>query len=123
MARGASGEPDFLDEGSDALRTRRLRDAVELQGELDVFPRRKGREEVEKLEDGADRFAPDPAEPVLVEVAEGNSPDLDAPSSGRSIPAMQLRRVLLPEPDGPIRATRSPGSSERETPRSTGVVP
>src|SRR5262249_55436529 len=43
------------------------------------------------------------------------SPMMTAPSDGRSIPAMMLRRVVLPDPEGPIRARNSPSGTSRLT--------
>jgi len=37
------------------------------------------------------------------------------PSSFLSVPAMQLTSVLLPEPFGPMRPTRSPGRTTKST--------
>src|SRR5271165_6098373 len=34
------------------------------------------------------------------------------PASGRIVPAMRLRRVVLPEPFGPMRPSTSPGETE-----------
>src|SRR6266700_4030604 len=44
------------------------------------------------------------------------------PSSLRKVPEMQLTSVLLPEPFGPIRPRRSPGSTMRST-LSSAVKP
>ena len=40
------------------------------------------------------------------------------PAVGRSMPAMRLRIVVLPLPDGPVIATISPAAMARSTPRS-----
>ena len=52
-------------------------------------------------------------------VAEAWARSLDesmiVPLSGRSIPERRLSNVLLPEPEGPINATRSPGWIEKLT--------
>src|SRR5512136_2106717 len=45
------------------------------------------------------------------------------PSSFLSVPAMQLTSVLLPEPLGPIRPTRSPGPTAKSTPSSAVKPP
>ena len=42
---------------------------------------------------------------------------LICPEVTRSIPARQRRRVVLPEPDGPSRTTKVPGSTVRLTSR------
>ena len=41
--------------------------------------------------------------------------------SGSTRPAIAARRVLLPQPEGPTRATNSPGAIARSTPASTSV--
>ena len=45
------------------------------------------------------------------------------PVSLRSVPQMQLTSVLLPEPLGPIRPTRSPSATARSTPSSATKPP
>ena len=45
------------------------------------------------------------------------------PLSGRSIPENKLSNVLLPEPEGPIKATRSPGCIEKLTSFKIGWLP
>src|SRR5438552_10442557 len=45
------------------------------------------------------------------------------PSSFLSVPAMQLTSVLLPEPFGPMRPTRSPGRTRKSTPSSAVKPP
>ena len=48
-----------------------------------------------------------------------------APSVGRSSAPSISRRVVLPDPEGPMMRTTSPGSMVRETPRTavTSVAP
>ena len=45
------------------------------------------------------------------------------PESGRSIAAITLSRVLLPQPDGPVIATTSPGAARKETSRRARIRP
>ena len=45
-----------------------------------------------------------------------------SPLSGRSIPAIRFSSVLLPEPDGPISAIKSPVAMSSEMSDSTGTV-
>src|SRR4051812_17354691 len=49
-------------------------------------------------------------------------PTRSTPPSGRSMPAIRLSSVLLPEPDGPINAMKSPSSMESVMLDSTGTV-
>ena len=44
-----------------------------------------------------------------------------APLDGLSRPPSRLRSVVLPDPDGPIRARNSPGGISRFTPFSTSI--
>src|SRR5262249_4782831 len=44
-----------------------------------------------------------------------------SPPVGRSRPAIRFSRVVLPEPDGPIRARNSPSSTSRSRSWSTGM--
>ena len=49
---------------------------------------------------------------------------ITSPALGRSRRPAICSRVNLPEPDGPVSATISPGSSENETPfRTSSEVP
>ncbi len=45
-----------------------------------------------------------------------------APEVGRSSPAKRLRKVDLPEPEQPRRATNSPGWISREMSLTAGMV-
>ncbi len=51
------------------------------------------------------------------------SPMKTLPSLSVSSPATMLRRVDLPQPDGPTRTMNSPSSMSRLTPFSTSVDP
>ena len=52
-------------------------------------------------------------------MASTRSPSmLTSPSVGRSSPATRLSRVVLPEPERPMRARNSPGASDRLTSRT-----
>ena len=55
------------------------------------------------------------AAPASLSMSTRSSPTRTAPLVGLSIPAMRLSRVDLPEPDGPMMATASPGSTRRLT--------
>src|SRR5947207_10160947 len=46
---------------------------------------------------------------------------LTSPAVGASSPPSRCSSVLLPDPDAPTTATRSPGATARSTPRSTGT--
>ena len=53
---------------------------------------------------------------------ESRSPATETmPPSGSSRPARQDSSVDLPDPEGPVTATISPGSSSSETPRRASV--
>ena len=62
------------------------------------------------------RVAAETRERVLVERRKVRPvDDDDRPNSGRSRPAMIMRSVDLPEPDGPTMPTASPRPTSRET--------
>ena len=86
--------------------------------EDDVLLGRERRQEVEELEDEADVAAAELGEGGVAhrrDLARRRS--RPTPSVGRSRPARMCMRVDLPEPEGPITATSSPGSAtESETP-------
>jgi hypothetical protein len=44
-----------------------------------------------------------------------------SPDVGRSRPPRRWRRVLFPDPDGPMTATNSPGSTASDTPRTAAT--
>jgi hypothetical protein len=45
------------------------------------------------------------------------------PESGRSMPEAILRRVVLPQPEGPSRQSTSPGATTSEMPASARTDP
>src|SRR4051794_884363 len=59
-----------------------------------------------------------------IESGPASSPSkASAPSPMGSSPAIKRRRVVLPEPEGPSRATSSPGATDRSTESSTRLAP
>ena len=48
-------------------------------------------------------------------------PTITLPLVGRSMPAIRLSSVVLPEPEGPMSARKSPDGTPSETPLSTGT--
>ncbi len=108
---------------ADATRAFRAADPVELQRQRDVLHRGKPGEQVEVLEDVADRA---PAQPRLVvarqSVDSATPPTRTSPvwSAPPRLPAM-VSSVLLPEPLGPITATSS--SRRRPTRSMPGAAP
>ena len=56
------------------------------------------------------------AAPASDSMSTRSSPTRTEPEVGRSIPAMRLSSVDLPDPDGPMMATASPGSIRTLTP-------
>ena len=91
----------------------------------DVLLRGQHRQQVEELEDEADVLAPQQRDLAVAERADVLSGDRDVPLVGTSSAARMCISVDLPEPDGPITATSSPGFTCSETPRnaSTAVSP
>ncbi len=81
-------------------------------------PRRSGCGRARQLEGAGEA---EPGAPVRRQAAEAWPAKMTLPASGRSSPARQLTKVLLPEPFGPIRPSRSPAqrrASCRTAPRS-----
>ena len=95
-----------------------------VNGEPDVLADVEQRDEVEELEDEARLLAAEPGRLVVGQRADVAALEDDVPVVGWSRPPSSWRSVLLPEPDGPMRATNSPGADrERDAPeRIDGVV-
>src|SRR5215813_11478719 len=55
--------------------------------------------------------------------AKSVSPNPTVPEVGRSSPAATFKNVLLPEPDGPIKAVNDPAASATLTPSSATTAP
>ncbi len=101
------------------LDTRRARgfgaDAVELEGQGDVLDRGQPGEQVEVLEDVADRPASHPSLVRARDIREVD-PVHEHLAAGRLLEAAAIvKSVLLPEPLGPMIATSSPRSTVRST--------
>ena len=91
----------------------------------DVLDGGEGGDQVEVLEDVADRRTPHPGAAVRAQRREVGALDRDVPDVGLSSPPARVSSVDLPEPDGPMIATSSPACAANETPRSacTAVSP
>src|ERR1700730_4778212 len=61
------------------------------------------------------------ARPASESAVTSASSSLISPLSAASSPAIRCSSVLLPEPDSPVSATRSPGATSRLTPRNTAI--
>ena len=97
-----------------SLRSRRGK-AGEQERQLHVLERRQHRHQVVELKDEADVPRPPVGELRFVERRDVHRrPRAASPASGLSIPAIRLSSVLLPEPDGPISATKSPAAMAKE---------
>ena len=83
----------------------------------DVFQRRHGRDQVERLEHDADMVAAEAGQLVLVQSAQILPATRSNPLVGRSSPAMIIIMVDLPDPDGPTTLTVSPRLTVRSMPR------
>ena len=84
----------------------------------------EARDQVELLEDEADRLAAEAGARGVGERRSTSWPSMRmAPESARSRPATRWRRVDLPLPDSPVRARERPEGSVRETPARTGSGP
>ena len=56
-------------------------------------------------------------------IVDGEAVDLDPPPESVSSALMQRRKVLLPEPEGPMTHTTSLAAIRQEMPRSTWLSP
>ena len=120
----AVAEPHQLER---RLRARSLRSLplilTQQQRQLDVLERGQHRNQVVELEDVADvarRASFASARPLSVRDV-GLADHRRRPTVGWSMPPIRLSSVVLPLPDGPISATKSPSSMSSERPSSTGT--
>jgi hypothetical protein len=79
------------------------------------------------LEDEADAVAPQRAQVVDLPAAgpvveDGLAAELDAARAGSITAPRHLSRVLLPEPEGPMSPTTSPGAMLISTPLSASTA-
>ena len=94
---------------------------VSSSGSSTFSKRVEHRDEVVHLEDEAD-VARAPARQRVSVKREISLPSTTMrPPVGRSMPAMRLSSVVLPEPDGPMSARKSPRGTASVTPLSTGT--
>jgi hypothetical protein len=63
-----------------------------------------------------------PASSVSERVVISVPPIFISPLSGLSMPAMRLRRVVFPDPEGPMSARNSPSSISNVMSFSTGSI-
>ena len=108
-APSRSDEPDQRQRVLDVLAPLAPRQAREQQRQLDVLERREHRHQVVELEDEADvRARASAASSPSDSRAMSTPATCDLARDGLSMPAIRLSSVDLPEPDGPISATKSP---------------
>ena len=119
---GAVGQAHRL-EHAGRLRLRRPAPrALEIQGVLDVLGRRQRGKQVELLEHEPDRRPPELPAAAPAGTGPPRAPrSPPAPTSGVSMQPRIVRKVVLPEPEGPSRATISPRRRVRLAPRRTGT--
>ncbi len=91
------------------------------QRHFDVRARRERPQQQVALEDEADELAAGTGGMRLP--PDRASVDPDAPRVGLLRPPIRLSSVLLPDPERPVIATASPGSTRSETPRSAPIRP
>ena len=117
----ALGETDDAESGFDVLAAFGLGELGEQQRQLDVLKGGEHGNQVVHLEDEADV-----ARAPLGELAGGHVGDFvagdgDAAGVGTSRPPSKLSKVVLPEPLGPMKATKSPLSTSRFRPCKTWI--
>ena len=105
-----------------AARASRRRHAPDQQRHRDVLDRGELRQQVMELVDEAERaVAHLPARGLATATRTRRRRRSPRPRSGTSRPPSRCSSVLLPDPDAPTIATRSPGCTARSTPISTGT--
>jgi hypothetical protein len=80
---------------------------------LDVLQRRMAGEQVVGLEHEADVAVADRRQPVVRQLVTSSPLKTRRPELGRSRSPMRFMSVDLPDPDGPMMATNSPGRWRR----------
>jgi hypothetical protein len=110
-------EPDLVERGHRRLVPLLLGIAAIEQRQLDILERGGAREQVEALEDEAEIFAPQQRALVAVERSTWTPLNRKAGLGTSRQPRMFIV-VDLPDPDGPITATKSPDWMSRSTPFS-----
>ena len=115
---GALGEPHLAEHLQRLLAP--AADRREL--DLDVLDRRQRRDQVELLEDEAERAEPQRRELAVRKLARSRPSKKDVPALGRSSAPSSCSSVVLPEPLGPSSARNSPASISRSIPSSARTV-
>ena len=109
-----SARPTSASAVSTRSRRSRSRQRGEQQRQLHVLEGGQHRHQVVELEDEADVRGAPVGELAPRSGARCRSPPTrSSPASGLSMPAIRLSSVDLPEPDGPISATKSPAETSR----------
>ena len=118
---GAILEPHDGECGLHVLAPLRATQVRQQQRNLDVSLGGQHGEQVVELEHEADMTGP-PACELPPEAPSMRSPATSTvPSEGWSRPPIRLRSVVLPEPEGPISARKSPFGTSRLSPSSTSM--
>jgi hypothetical protein len=84
------------------------RDANQLQGELDIFKCRQCGQQMKELKHGAHAATSDPREGVAGKPFECFAVQGDRARIRTIHAAQAVQQVVLPLPDGPVRASRWP---------------
>ena len=104
----AIGQADDLQRDADALAALGLAELRQEQRQLDVALGRQHRQQVVELEDEADVARAPLRQRAAAQLVDAHAADFDAPPVGLSSPPIRLSSVVLPDPDGPISARKSP---------------
>ena len=108
-----SASPTIASAASTCSRRSARRQPGQQQRQLDVLERGQHRHQVVELENETDVARAPVGELGFVSAVMSMPPTAASPLSGLSMPAMRLSSVLLPEPDGPISATKSPAAMSK----------
>ena len=121
---GVLAQPDPVQQRRHALRALGARQlALQQQRQLDVLEHAEHRHQVEALEDEADRVQAQgrsAAAPTGWRVSLPSTSTV--PDVGVSTQPIRLSSVVLPLPDGPAMAMKSPSTTSSVTPRSAGTT-
>ena len=113
-------QADHAEQQFDPLAPFRARQLCQLQRKFDVLERGQHRHQVVELEDEAHVARTPLGQFSLAEPGDVLAGHREPTRSGLSMPATRFSSVLLPDPDGPIIATKSPSRMTRVMSVSTG---
>ncbi len=97
--------------------------SLQPQRQGNILERGERGQKVEGLEDHSDLLAAQAGAGIVAQLRRETPATFTVPELGWSRPQMRLSTVVLPEPDGPMSATRSPAATRRLRSRSALTLP